>query len=48
MRLHEIEQILSYLEKNSDGSYDELQVLDAIQYAYDIGFTTGREECHLS
>jgi len=44
MRLHEIEQILSWLEKNPDGTYDELEVLNAIQFAYDIGFTTGREE----
>jgi len=44
MLLHEIEQILSWLEKNPDGTYDELEVLNAIKYAYDIGFTTGREE----
>lgn len=44
MRFYEIEEILSWLFPNEDGSYDKEQLLQAIQYAYDIGFTTGREE----
>jgi len=43
MRLHEIEQILSWIYANTNGTYNEDQVLCAIKYAYDIGFTTGRE-----
>ena len=44
MRLHEIEQLLSWLIPNTDVRYTESELLRAIQYAYDTGFTTGREE----
>ena len=44
MNIRDIEKILSWIYANCDGYYEESEVLRAIQYAYDIGFTTGREE----
>jgi hypothetical protein len=43
MNDHDIKQILSWLLTNKDGSYSKRQVLEAIKYAYDIGFTEGRD-----
>jgi hypothetical protein len=41
MRFYEINRILRWLFPNEDGSYSKEELLQAIQYAYDIGFKEG-------
>lgn len=43
MREHELQLILEWIGLRQDGLISEQMVRDAIKYAYDMGFTDGRQ-----
>ena len=43
MRNHDIDMILRGLYQGLNGKYDKEEVIRAILWAYDLGFTDGRQ-----
>jgi len=43
MRNHDIDMILRGLYQGLNGQYDKEEVIRAILWAYDLGFTDGRQ-----